>query len=336
MRRPRCPSGHRAAALAVLVAGLAFASPEGASAQSGIATEGALFLLVPVGAQAIGRGQAGVASRLGADGIWWNPAALGWATTREAAVDHAANAFLTGDALDLTYPVGRAGVLGASALLFNFGDQGATDEFGNPIGTIYSRAAVLAASYAATFGTRVSAGVTYKYIRQSQTCSGACSNQTTFSVSTSAFDFGIHVAADSARHLTFGAAIKNAGFGLQTIDEEQTDPLPTRIHLGGEYTWENAWRAVPGTSVRASAEVVTNVSVGTPSVRAGVELDLARRLYLRGGVLTESSDPTRAGGAIGFGYRQGTLGIDLARSFGGTAVQAGEPPTYLTLRFGFR
>lgn len=336
MRRPRCRSGRRAAALAALAAGLALGSPARAPAQSGIATEGALFLLVPLGAQAIGRGQAAVASRLGADAIWWNPAGLGWATTREVAVDHAANAFLTGDALDVTYPLGRAGVIGASALLFNFGDQGATDEFGNPIGTIYSRAAVLATSYAATFGSRVSAGVTYKYIRQSQTCSGACSNQTTFSVSTSAFDFGLHVVADSAQRLTFGATIRNAGFGLQTIDEEQTDPLPTRVHVGAEYRWDDVWRAVPGSSVRASAEVVTNLAFAGPSVRGGVEFDIAHRLYLRAGVLTESADPTRAGGAIGFGYRQGTLGIDLARSLGGITVQTGEAPTYLTLRFGFR
>ncbi|MEA3246534.1 MAG: hypothetical protein U9Q74_10305, partial [Gemmatimonadota bacterium] len=209
-------------------------------------------------------------------------------------------------------------------------------EFGNTIGTIYSRAAVLATSYAATFGSRVSTGVSYKYIRQSQTCSGACSNQTTFSVSTSAFDFGVHVVADSAQRLTLGATIRNAGFGLQTIDQEQTDPLPTRVHVGAEYRWDDVWRAVPGSSVRASAEVVTNLAFGGLSVRGGVEFDAVHRLYLRAGVLTESADPTRAGGAIGFGYRQGTLGIDLARSFGGVTVQAGEPPTYLTLRFGFR
>jgi len=336
MRRPRYRSGLRAVALAALAVGLAFGAPQRAPAQSGIATEGALFLLVPVGAGAIGRGQAAVSSRLGADGIWWNPAALGWATAREVAVDHSANAFLTGDALDLTYPLGRAGVLGASALLFNFGDQGATDEFGNPIGTIYSRAAVLATSYAATFGTRVSAGVTYKYIRQSQSCSGACSNQTTFAVSTSAFDFGLHVAADSAQRLMFGAALRNAGFGLQTIDQEQTDPLPTRLHVGGEYRWDDIWSAVPGTLVRASAELVTALARGNPSFRVGVELDVAHRLYLRAGALTESADPTRAGGAIGFGYRQGALAIDLARSFGGITVQTGQPPTYLTLHFGFR
>ena len=158
----------------------AAASP--AAAQTGVAKEGALFLLVPVGARSIAQGQASVASRLGAEGIWWNPAALGWATRREVSVDHAKNAFITGDAIDAVFPAGRAGVLGASLLYFNFGEQAATDEFGSTIGSIYARAIVLAGTYAATFGDRVSAGVTYKFIQQTQSCSGACQNQTTFTV----------------------------------------------------------------------------------------------------------------------------------------------------------
>ena len=36
--------------------------------------EGAPFLLIPVGARAVGQGQAVVASRLGPEAIWWNPA----------------------------------------------------------------------------------------------------------------------------------------------------------------------------------------------------------------------------------------------------------------------
>ena len=44
--------------------------------------------------------------------------------------------------------------------------------------------------YAATFGRRISAGVTYKYVQQSQSCGGSCQNLLTYSVSTSAFDVG--------------------------------------------------------------------------------------------------------------------------------------------------
>ena len=66
-----------------------------------VAREGALFLLVPVGARAVGQGQAVVASRMGADGIWWNPASMAWAKNRQLTADHSQNFFVKGaDAVD--------------------------------------------------------------------------------------------------------------------------------------------------------------------------------------------------------------------------------------------
>ena len=323
---------RRATAALALLLGLVAA--DGLRAQSGIAKEGAVFLLVPVGARAIAQAQAAAGTRLGAEGIWWNPASLAWNTRREASVDHAANAFITGDALSAVVPVGRAGVLAASFLYFNFGEQAATDEFGSTIGTLYARATVLASSYSATFGDRVSAGVTHKLVRQTQSCSGACQNSLTFSVSTSAFDLGAQAVVDRARHLTLGATIRNFGFGLQTIDREQTDPLPTRLHLGATYTVGQLARRVPGMALDVAAEVVALTSFAEPALRLGGEARFSDRVSIRGGILTRSADESTA--AIGFGLRQGTLGLDFARSFGGTSSDAGSSPTYVTLRVGFR
>ncbi len=325
--------GARLAAIAVGIAAFAF-RPTTADAQSGIATEGALFLLVPVGARAIGQGQAAVATTNGAEGTWWNPASIAWAEHRELSVDHAATAFITGDALDAQVPMGRAGVFGASALLFNLGDQGATDDVGNTIGTIYLRALVLSTTYAATFGDRVSAGVTYKYVQQSQSCSGACQNQTTFSVSTSAFDVGLQAVVGDSGRLRLGAGLRNAGFGLQTIDKEQADPLPTRLNAGAEYRVAAMERALPGATLRISGEIVVHGDFTSPALRGGAEVSLADRVFLRGGALTSSGDGTSA--AVGFGYRQGLLSLDLARAFGGISADSGNPPTYITIRFGFR
>ncbi len=333
MRRRRFRSASLAAAVA-LTAALTATVPLPAMAQTGIAKEGALFLLVPVGARAIAQGQAAIASRLGADGIWWNPAALGWETRREISVGHAQNAFITGDAVDVVIPAGRAGVLGASLLYFNFGDQTATDEFGTTIGTIYSRAIVLAGAYAATFGDRVSAGLTYKFIEQAQTCGGACQNQTTFTVSTSAVDFGVHVVVDRARRLTLGGTIRNAGFGLQTIDREQTDALPARVHLGADYNVGSIADAIPSATLHGTVEMVSRLVPSSPAFRVGAELGLAGRLFLRAGTFTGSGDGSRA--SVGFGIRQGTLGLDFARTFGGISADAGAPPTYISLRIAFR
>src|SRR5215216_6971280 len=101
MRRRRC---RRAAVALRLVASLSAALAEGASAQGPAAEEGALFLLVPVGARAVGMGQAVVADQPGSEAIWWNPAALARAEKRELAIHHSQSLVGTGDALTLVVP----------------------------------------------------------------------------------------------------------------------------------------------------------------------------------------------------------------------------------------
>src|SRR5471032_1925767 len=125
-----------------------------ARAQGGVSTEGALFLLVPVGARAVGIGQATVASDIGSESIWGNPAGLARLAKRELSINHSQTILSTGDALNFVYPAGKAGVLAASAYLVNYGQQDLTDGAGGSIGTLYLRNYVLAVSYAAPFGSR--------------------------------------------------------------------------------------------------------------------------------------------------------------------------------------
>ena len=58
----------------VALSALAFGA---ARAQTPSGSEGSLFLLLPTGAQAVGMGQAMVATKPGSEGIWWNPASIG-------------------------------------------------------------------------------------------------------------------------------------------------------------------------------------------------------------------------------------------------------------------
>src|ERR1043165_61064 len=78
-------------------------------AQTGTLTQGALELLLPTGARALGVGQAAVAGLRGSDGLWWNPALIARAP-REAAL-HYAQSIATD--VDLTgvvvYPVQYVG-----------------------------------------------------------------------------------------------------------------------------------------------------------------------------------------------------------------------------------
>lgn len=85
--------------------------------------------------------------------------------------------------------------------------------------------------------------------------------------------------------------------------------------------------------MHGTAEMVSRVSVTSPAFRIGAELGVGDRVFLRGGALTGSSDGSNA--SIGFGVRQGTLSLDFARTFGALSAEAGEPPTYVTLRVAF-
>ena len=98
-RRSSVASLRRIACAAVLCA-----TPAISHAQGGLSTEGALFLLVPVGARAVGLGQAVVASDLGAESIWANPAGLARLTKNELSINHSQTIVATGDALNV---VGR-------------------------------------------------------------------------------------------------------------------------------------------------------------------------------------------------------------------------------------
>jgi hypothetical protein len=76
-----------------------------ASAQGEPAQEGALFLLLPVGARAVGLGQAVVADQQGgSESVWWNPAGLARADKGEAAIHHSQSVIGTGDAVTVLVP----------------------------------------------------------------------------------------------------------------------------------------------------------------------------------------------------------------------------------------
>src|SRR5215217_7098097 len=113
-RRARAAIGAALLALA--------ARPDHARAQGGPAEDGALFLLLPVGARAVGMGQAVVADQPGSEAVWWNPAALARAEKRELAIHHSQSLVGTGDALTLVVPSSVLGVLAVSANIFNYGE----------------------------------------------------------------------------------------------------------------------------------------------------------------------------------------------------------------------
>ncbi|MBX9927534.1 MAG: PorV/PorQ family protein [Gemmatimonadaceae bacterium] len=328
MRRRR--SGNVGAAC---VAALALLLAPALRAQRGLSREGALFLLVPIGARPVAMGQAVVASPdIGGEAVWWNPAALASLTRREAGFHFGQTLVANSLAGDFVLPAGRAGTVAFSAHLLDYGAQEFTDQIGS-LGTLLPRSLAAAATYGAGFGRDVDAGLSYKLVQSRLDCTGPCGDVSTFNASTSALDAGLRVRVRSVPGLTLGAAVRNLGLRLQVNDNSQADPLPTRLHLGAQLPI----RAVSArdTSVAAivAAELVAAVPFAAPQLRVGTELSYQHDYFLRAGYATGTGDAT--GASFGMGFRRGGLAIEFARVLGGFSADAGQPPTYLSLRLQF-
>lgn len=326
MRRSR--SNQRFAATLGLLALLA--SP--VAAQGGLSREGALVLLTPVGARSVGQGQATVAGVNGAEGIWGNPASLAPLLFKELDLSYVSTIVADGLAFSGVLATGRAGVLAATAYLYDYGAQEFTDPVGT-IGELLPRDVVLGASYAATLGQGLSLGVTYKLVQTRLDCTGPCGQIETFNASTSAFDVGTQLAPARWPKLRFGLAVRNMGLKLQIKDNAQSDALPTRIHLGAQYRFDRVERAIQGGRLTVSGEIVDRSSLGDPQLRIGTELSMQEAIALRAGWTSGTGDG--AGAVFGFGFRRAAFALDFARVFSGLSADAGKAPTHVTLRLHF-
>lgn len=327
----RVPIRAQAAALAVALAIASAASSLGA--QGGLSKEGALFVLVPVGARSAATGRATSAAEVGTESLWGNPAGIARATTRELALHHSQSIFATGEVLGFVYPAGKAGVVAFGAQLYDYGAQDDTDDAGTVTGQLLPRSVVVAATYAATLGARFRTGLSYKFVQLRQDCTGPCTSGESFSGSTNGLDAGMQFGTGRGDSLSLGVAIRNLGLKLQLNDNAQSDPLPSRVHLGVQALVPAVGRALPGARLRWAAELVSLTSLSEPSVHLGGELGLQDQLFLRAGYASGTGVGT--GPAFGLGFVRGKLAVDFAREFTGLSADLGQPPTYLSLRVSF-
>lgn len=307
----------------------------GAFATPARAQPGALFLLVPFGAQSVGRGEAVVAHRaLGTEAIWWNPAALARLDRREVAVHHGQSVVATTDMLAVAAPSRVLGTLAAGAYLVNYGDQQATDPVsGAPVGVITNRSYLLAMSYATPAGKRLNAGLTYKFLMLRFQCSGVCGQLPAISGSTSALDLGAQYLLPVRVPVTIGASVRNLGPALQVKDAEQADPLPRVVQAGVTAGLPIRALDAAGASMEVAADLQQSDALGGAAIGVGVVLAYRKELFLRTGYKVQSGDAR--GLAFGFGYQRGALAVDVARRLGGLSAQLGEPPTFVSLRARF-
>jgi hypothetical protein len=296
-------------------------------------SDGALFLLLPTGAQTVGMAQATVAERLGTESVWSNPAAIARADKREAAIHHSETVAARGDVITVLLPKRHLGAFALSVNLLDFGNQAITDREGIPVGLVLPRNIMFAGTFGAAIGKSLSIGMSYKRLQYRVDCSGQCANVSTFSATSSAVDFGAQYDIPGDTAFRLGAAIRNIGTKLQINDREQADPLPTRVEIGLSYQVGLLAKYVSDVGARVAADIIATETADEPSGRIGADLVYQKTVHLRGGWIANDTDGANA--AVGFGLSTGRLMFDIARTFGGLSEDAGKTPTYVSLRFTF-
>jgi hypothetical protein len=305
-------------------------------AHSQAANNGALDLLIPIGARSTGMGTAFVAEE-GSESIWWNPAGIAHMSRAEFAIDHFENFIVKGDAISMVAPIKRLGTIGLTARLFNYCDDcQASNLAGDATGSLYFRSNVVGATFATTFGPALTAGVTYRLYQFRSDCSGYCEAAALGTSTTSAVDVGAQFRPLANTPLRLGFELRNVGLGLQIKDKGQADALPTRLHVGASYD-PTFKRLAPEVRIRTTAELVSSVGLDNPELHVGAQLGYAAGaslLIIRGGYVAQQSNggESSTGPSIGLGLAAGRVQLDLARIFESFSTGLGKPPTYISVR----
>src|SRR6267378_533985 len=197
---------------------------------------GALFLVFPVGAQAVGMGQTAVAAAGRSDAAFWNPAGLATLSDDEFALHTATLVAGRSNVLAAYFPSRGIGVIGGAVYLVDYGDLDRTDINGNTIARIAPRNFEFLASYATNLTGSFVFGLSYKLVQFRVDCSGDCRDFPAGTGATHALDVGgqFSVGSGPGGPLRIGIVLRNVGFRLQVQNNAQADELPTRLAVGAQ------------------------------------------------------------------------------------------------------
>jgi hypothetical protein len=298
----------------------------------------ALFLVFPVGAQATAMGQTGTALEGRGDAAFWNPAGLATLSASEFSLHTASLAAGRTHVVSAYFPSTRLGVFGGAVYLVDFGDLESTDSSGNAVARVSPRNIAFLASYATTIAGSLALGLSYKLIEFRVDCSGDCRDFPNGYGVTHALDLGGHVTIGEAQALRVGFALRNVGFRLQVENQEQADPLPSRIVVGAIY--RVPLRPLPGGDGERRLDLQVAADLHSPwdgqgqsEMRVGLDVGFEQLIRLRGGYAFVADG--LSGASVGLGINSGSIGVDLARMFVGQSDLLVENPTFFTFRVTF-
>ena len=333
----------------MLLAGLGIGAPACLPAQSApdLTNAGALFLLLPVGAEGVGMGQVGVTLQGRGEAVFWNPAGLATMTSSEFNLNTASLVAGPTNAITLFVPRRGIGVFGVGVYLVDYGDEDVVaDSSSLALAHISPRNVEYLASFATSVAGAVTVGLTYKLVQFAVDCSGLCTGLPNGADAlTHAFDIGTQVTLGAGGAFRLGAVVKNVGFKLQVNNADQADPLPARLVLGALYRIDFHPRAappgatlvVPDSGSAGVAQALDRVDLrvaadvdrpwdnsAPPEMRVGIDLGYRDLIRLRSGYAFTRQG--LSGPTIGMGVHTGSLALDFARTFvSGTDLLASNP-----------
>lgn len=311
--------------------------PASARGQAGPAVptqEGALFLLLPVGAQAIGLARA-VSALESHEAAFWNPAGLARVEQSRALVFHGSQ--ITGDGTGASVLLARpgAGTLAFSYHLLDEAGQNVTDEFGSVVGEITVRGHQGILSVATPILTWMNAGANVKLVSSGVTCRGQCpeggGGSTTY-----AFDTGIQVRPLGDTPFVVGVALAHLGPRFREDRDAESQPLPARVRVGLSYLITREFLEEEF-GLRLLAEFEDRVrDPGDPLYLLGSEFTVGTndRFFVRGGLVFGNQRQTD-GAALGLGLRYERVELGIARSVARGGPMVDQEPIHLTLGFSF-
>jgi hypothetical protein len=284
----------------------------------------ALFLLLPIGARAVGMGETVVARRGGSEQIWWNPAGVIGDSIREIALHHSQTVVGQGNAIGYVMSTRKLGSFGISFNMLDLGTQDATDDQGQIQGRISTIDFAYGLTYALQLSRYLAVGATVKHVQLRVSCSGLCTDLPIGGSRSNGADVGALMNFGPKSPFTLGFAVRHLGVG-----SGQT--RPARVNFGATYRVEAVDKYTDQVDVHTSADLVSTTGLDSTSARVGADVVFEGKIHVRGGYILDKANGS--GAAIGFGITAGRFVFDLARTFGGLSAAGDKPPTYFSLRY---
>jgi len=293
-------------------------------------TEGALTLLLPIGARGLGMGRAVTAST-GPESVFWNPAGL--ARLDEGSFSVYRGNHLAGEATGFSLVLARQplGVLGLSYHLLDLGDQDLTDGEGNVLGSFSFRDHLAVVSFGLQILPGLDTGLNFKIFQSRITCRGQCPDAGVKGTAY-ALDAGIQAEPSQRIPLRIGVLLAHMGPSLQLINAQQADPLPTRLRAAVSYETLHHFTDIPEVELWINAELEDRWrDLGSPILYLGGELVAGEEdlFIVRAGYGQQQSGQS-AGVSVGLGLQYEQFELGVAKRLSGSSLTGESEPVHIS------